>query len=154
FPKIENPDGVEWFPLGLPDGTAVAINIDDFKTYMGFAASANYKGNATPSTDPGTPPGPEFYTATEVGTYTNFGGIEVTSEDAFVLLSYDGADWSKAVANIDLSAYATKDEIEHLATKQSVEGAIIKTEKAFTLTGTGVDTYVTTQELSVSTYGA
>lgn len=74
--------------------------------------AANYKGNATPSTDPGTPAGPEFYTATEVGTYTNFGGIEVEASDAFVLLSYDGANWSKAVANIDLSGYATKAELD------------------------------------------
>src|SRR5690606_33655235 len=66
------------------------------------SVAANYKGNATPSTDPGTPAGPEFYTATEVGTYTNFDGIEIESSDAFVLLSYDGVNWSKAVANITI----------------------------------------------------
>ena len=76
------------------------------------SVAANYKGNATPATDPGTPAGPEFYTATEVGTYTNFDGIEVEASDAFVILSYDGAAWSKGVANIDLSSYALKEDLD------------------------------------------
>ena len=52
-----------------------------------------FKGIATPSTNPGTPDGPAFYIASEPGTYTNFGGIKVEA-DICVLIYYNNT-WGK-----------------------------------------------------------
>ena len=39
--------------------------------------NATFAGIATPTTNPGTPDGPIFYFATEAGTYSNFGGVNI-----------------------------------------------------------------------------
>lgn len=51
-----------------------------------------FVGGATPATNPGTPDNNVFYLATENGTYTNFGGIVVENEIAF--LAWNGT-WVK-----------------------------------------------------------
>lgn len=53
-----------------------------------------FAGIATPSTNPGTQDAKVFYIAAEPGTYTNFGGLEVT-EDEVVVLTWDSS-WHKA----------------------------------------------------------
>ena len=57
-----------------------------------------FAGVATPSTDPGTPEAKVFYIANGKGTYTNFGGLEVT-EDEIVVLHYD-TEWHKVATGI------------------------------------------------------
>lgn len=57
-----------------------------------------YAGIATPTTNPGTPEGPVFYIANGKGTYTNFGGIDVTEDDV-VVLCYDTV-WHKEATGI------------------------------------------------------
>lgn len=57
-----------------------------------------YKGIATPTTNPDTPEGPVFYIANGKGTYTNFGGIDIT-EDEVVVLYFDTA-WDKVATGI------------------------------------------------------
>lgn len=57
-----------------------------------------YAGIATPTTNPGTPDGNVFYIANGKGTYTNFGGINVT-EDEVVFLYYDTV-WHKNATGI------------------------------------------------------
>ena len=57
-----------------------------------------YAGVAIPSTDPGTPKANVFYISNGKGTYTNFGGIEVTEDDV-VILYYDTA-WHKVAIGI------------------------------------------------------
>lgn len=57
-----------------------------------------YAGIATPTTNPGTPEVPVFYIANGKGTYTNFGGIDVT-EDEVVILYWDTA-WHKEATGI------------------------------------------------------
>ena len=76
---------------------------DEFGTIQDAIASivnAGYvfAGVATPSTNPGTPEAKVFYIADGKGTYTNFGGIEVT-EDEVVILYYDTA-WHKEATGI------------------------------------------------------
>ena len=66
-----------------------------------------FAGVATPSTNPGTPEAKVFYIADGKGTYTNFGGIEVT-EDEVVILYYDTA-WHKEVTGI-----ATQEKLTEL----------------------------------------
>ena len=57
-----------------------------------------YAGIATPTTNPSTPDGPVFYIAEGKGTYTNFGGIDVT-EDEVVIIYYDTV-WHKITTGI------------------------------------------------------
>ena len=59
-----------------------------------------FAGVATldPATEPGTPDAKVFYIANGKGTYTNFGGIEVT-EDEVVVLYWDTA-WHKVATGI------------------------------------------------------
>ena len=53
-------------------------------------------GAAIPMTDPGTPDGPECYFASETGTYTDFGGLQVVPGE-LALLCYTPTDgWTKA----------------------------------------------------------
>ena len=51
-----------------------------------------YKGVATPSTNPGTPTERVAYLASEPGTYTNFGGIVITS--GLYSLTYVSGTWT------------------------------------------------------------
>lgn len=56
-----------------------------------------FMGVATPSTNPGTPDQKVFYIASEAGTYSNFGGIEV--KDEVILLIWNGS-WTKKATGI------------------------------------------------------
>lgn len=58
------------------------------------AKNATFAGIATPATNPGTPDGPVFYIATQAGTYSNFGGIEVANKEAVILWWRNGS-WVK-----------------------------------------------------------
>ena len=71
-----------------------------------------FAGVATldPATDPGTPDAKVFYIANGKGTYTNFGGIEVT-EDEVVVLYYDTA-WHKVSTGIATQAKLSELESE------------------------------------------
>ena len=59
-----------------------------------------FAGIATldPATDPGTPDAKVFYIANGKGTYTNFGGLEVTEDDVVVL--YWDTAWHKVPTGI------------------------------------------------------
>lgn len=83
----------------------VAYSINQLKN-----AGYLYVGIATPTTNPGTPDGPVFYIANGKGTYTNFGGINVT-EDEVVILYYDTV-WHKEATGI-----ASNDKITELERK-------------------------------------
>lgn len=58
--------------------------------------NATFAGIATLTTNPGTPDGPVFYLATEVGTYPNFSGITVSKGEAVILQWKNGA-WAKNI---------------------------------------------------------
>ena len=70
----------------------------------------SFAGIATPTTNPGTPDGPVFYIANGKGTYTNFGGIDVT-EDEVIILYYDNI-WHK-----DATGIASNDKLTELEGK-------------------------------------
>lgn len=63
-------------------------------------------GVATPTTNPENPDAKVFYIANGKGTYTNFGGIEVT-EDEVVILYYD-SEWHKVATGIASQAKLTE----------------------------------------------
>lgn len=73
-----------------------------------LGAGYQYKGVATPATNPGTPDYNVFYLASEAGTYTNFGGI-VIGDNEVAALVYNGS-WSKQTTGA-----ATASEVSQLA---------------------------------------
>ncbi len=60
--------------------------------------ASSFKGIAEVSTDPGTPQSDVFYIANGLGTYTNFGSLEVTKTVTF--LQYVSGSWMKKELNI------------------------------------------------------
>ena len=72
-----------------------------------LSKTATFAGIATPTTNPSTPDGPVFYIAKGKGTYTNFGGIDIT-EDEVVVLYYDNI-WHKNITGI-----ASKEKLTEL----------------------------------------
>lgn len=75
-----------------------------------LGAEYQFAGVATTATNPGTPDAKVFYIANGKGTYTNFGGIEVT-EDEVVVLYYD-TEWHKVSTGIASQAKLTELESE------------------------------------------
>ena len=71
-----------------------------------LGAEYQFAGVATTATNPGTPDAKVFYIANGKGTYTNFGGIEVT-EDEVVVLYWDTA-WHKEATGIASQEKLTK----------------------------------------------
>lgn len=63
-----------------------------------LGAGYQFAGVATTATNPGTPDAKVFYIANGKGTYTNFGGLEIT-EDEVVVLYYD-TEWHKVATGI------------------------------------------------------
>ena len=58
--------------------------------------NATLAGKAAPTTNPGAPDGNVFYFATQAGTYTNFGSVELN--DGLNILRWNGTSW--VVTNI------------------------------------------------------
>ena len=76
-----------------------------------LGAGYQFAGVATTATNPGSPDAKVFYIANGKGTYTNFGGLEVT-EDEVVVLYWDSS-WHKVSTGIASDDKLTK-TIEHL----------------------------------------
>lgn len=91
----------------LPSGSDriqnVSLTDEPFKDYNDPRTIANaikslqnngylYVGRAMPTTNPGTPSSKVFYIAVTGGTYTNFGGLEVSQ--GLNILKYNGSAWS------------------------------------------------------------
>ena len=75
-----------------------------------LGAEYQFAGVATTATNPGTPDAKVFYIANGKGTYTNFGGLEVT-EDEVVVLYWDSS-WHKASTGI-----ASQEKLTELESK-------------------------------------
>lgn len=63
-----------------------------------LGAGYQFAGVATTATNPGSPDAKVFYIANGKGTYTNFGGLEVTEDDVVVL--YWDSSWHKVQTGI------------------------------------------------------
>lgn len=74
-----------------------------------LGANASYGGVAHISDNPGTPDGPVVYIASDVGTYPNFGGLTVDTDELAVFV-WDTNTWSKE----SITYIADKSEIEQL----------------------------------------
>lgn len=60
------------------------------KIFNSISNNATFAGIATPATNPGTPDGPIFYFAGEVGTYSNFDGVVLNNPGLIVLHNLTG----------------------------------------------------------------
>ena len=102
-----------------------------------LGAGYQFAGVATPASNPGTPDAKVFYIANGKGTYTNFGGIDVT-EDEVVILYLDSA-WHKVSTGI-----ALKSEIPDISDKA---------DKSTTLAGYGIADAYTKSEVDAALDG-
>lgn len=89
-----------------------------------LGAEYQFAGVATIDTNPGTPDAKVFYIANGKGTYTNFGGLEVT-EDEVVVLYWDTA-WHKVATGIASQAKLTEleSEIKKKSFSSSTDGEV------------------------------
>ena len=103
---------------------AVSDIVNELESQVNKLKNAGYlyAGIATPTTNPGTPDGSVFYIANGKGTYTNFGGIDVT-DDEVVILYYD-TSWHKETTGI-----ASNDKLTELDEK--IMGISYSEEKTF-----------------------
>lgn len=72
---------------------------------------AVYGGIARTITNPGTPEVKVFYLPIEVGTYTNFGGIEITESDV-AFLYWNGTEWVKHSFNMSSITDSIKNALD------------------------------------------
>ena len=56
--------------------------------------NATFAGIATPTTNPGTPDGPVFYIALELGVYSNFNGITLKNSGFAIIYNTDNNEWA------------------------------------------------------------
>ena len=118
---VTNLDIVQGKGNSLTSAMSQKAVTDEFGTIQDAIASivnAGYvfAGVATPSTNPGTPEAKVFYIADGKGTYTNFGGLEVT-EDEMVVIKYDTA-WHKEATGI-----ASQEKLTEL--EREINGGVI-----------------------------
>ena len=108
-----------------------------------LGAGYQFAGVATldPATDPGTPDAKVFYIANGKGTYTNFGGIEVTEDDV-VILYYD-TTWHKVVTGIASQAKLSELSQELLELKERVaaleSGGSVPGETKYTISASATN---------------
>ncbi len=86
-----------------------------------------------PATDPGTPDAKVFYIANGKGTYTNFGGIEVTEDDV-VVLYWDSA-WHKVSTGIATQAKLSELESNYVDISNKYPTGGIDGTDVYTLRG-------------------
>lgn len=96
-----------------------------------LGAGYQFAGVATPASNPGAPDAKVFYIANGKGTYTNFGGLDVTEDEVVIL--YLDSEWHKMSTGI-----ALKSEIPDISDKA---------DKATTLAGYGIGDAYTKSEV-------
>ena len=97
-----------------------------------LGAGYQFAGVATTATNPGTPDAKVFYIANGKGTYTNFGGVEVT-EDEVVVLYWDSS-WHKVATGI-----ASNEKLTEL--EQDISDKVDKNGAGITVISDDSDTF-------------
>ena len=113
-----------------------------------LGTNAQYKGVATPSTNPGTPDGNVFYFAVQTGTYTNMGNLQVSASDGLSVLVYNGT-WAKAALGVALKTDITgvQNQITQLNTKITAAKNLIQRINALIKETAAVNLGITYQNL-------
>ena len=97
-----------------------------------LGAGYQFAGVATTATNPGTPDAKVFYIANGKGTYTNFGGLEVTEDDVVVL--YWDTAWHKVSTGI-----ASNEKLSEL--EQDISNKVDKNAAGTTIISDDSDTF-------------
>jgi len=92
------------------EGMECVLDGNDLKisANLNSSPSGTFQGIATTATDPGTPVADEWWSAQEVGTYTNFGGVVVTSITGvynWLVWDNDTSTWSVQQVPVNFSAF-------------------------------------------------
>ena len=108
-----------------------------------LGAGYQFAGVATIDTEPGTPDAKVFYIANGKGTYTNFGGLEVT-EDEVVVLYWDSS-WHKGSTGIASQAKLSELESEvnqlgQKVTKEIHDAFDFKSPQGYYINASGIKT--------------
>jgi len=80
--------------------------MSDMRPEIEAIKNAAFFGHASLSTVPNIELGPQFYIASQEGTYPEFGNLTVDMSDGMNILSYDGTVWSKIIVTMSLTATA------------------------------------------------
>lgn len=96
-----------------------------------LGAGYQFAGVATTATNPGSPDARVFYIANGKGTYTNFGGLQVTEDDVVVL--YWDSSWHKVSTGI--ASQAKLSELEEAVYYNDTDEEVISVVKSDTTTG-------------------
>ena len=116
-----------------------------------LGAEYQFAGVATTATNPGTPDAKVFYIANGKGTYTNFGGLEVT-EDEVVVLYWDSS-WHKEATGIASQAKLT--ELESLIPNDaSSANKLLPTSELFDISSNRFDTSAMTANKYINVDGS
>ena len=101
-----------------------------------------FVGIATPTTNPGMPDQKVFYIANGKGTYTNFGGINVTEDDV-IFLVLDNA-WHKAATGIaaDAKLKEAVTELTEIAGKINTKQDKLTAGNGITISGNTISSTV------------
>lgn len=107
-----------------------------------LGAGYQFAGVATTATNPGTPDAKVFYIANGKGTYTNFGGINVTEDDVVVL--YWDSSWHKEATGIASQEKLTElgQIVNNMSEKVTTDGGIELTTETYAFSVTDVIYFV------------
>lgn len=98
------------------------------KIFNSISNNATFAGIATPATNPGTPDGPVFYFASEVGTYSNFDGVVLNNPGLIVLHNLTGTwDSMKVYECLQEFGNSTSSPMSQKATTDAIQA---ETERA------------------------
>lgn len=92
-----------WFAAANDDGVLGKATGEALKTLIGAVANLSVD-SATLATNPGTPQGNRMWVASEVGTYTNFGGLTITAGQIAFFVD-NGTSYTKVLIPIDTSGF-------------------------------------------------
>ena len=107
-----------------------------------LGAEYQFAGVATTTTNPGTPDAKVFYIANGKGTYTNFGGLEVTEDDVVVL--YWDTAWHKEATGI-----ASQEKLTELESEVSQLGQYVVDDLFYDKSKVFTGSETSTQNLGV-----
>jgi len=106
--------------------TAVSSSGNTHGEIRNYHQGCVYLGQAAPSTNPGTPGRPVYYTTATAGIYTNFGGIVVNDGEVVQLVWFNG--WSKvdtgAATSAQLASVATNANFFVLSNNQEFNAIV------------------------------
>lgn len=115
----ESVDTKNWMVVGDANGISYKISIDNVKAELGIGALMQYRGSVVP-TSPVQPAGDFFVTATQAGTYTNYGGVVVPA-NSFSVISRVGGAYTSSITGLDTNSVQKTDIIDDLTTGGSTK---------------------------------